>query len=220
VTGNVGEYAAVLLDRGWPHVFYLDRTHGNLRQAWLTGAGWRFVTLDGVAGSNGRLDGDMGRAVSAVNDNGAAHVYYYDATRGNLRQAYYDRSRLPHGWRFGTLDGAGGSFGRVDRDVGSATGAAPGHVFYRDDTRGDLRHAWFDASIRRWRFTTLDGAGGTNGRINGDVGTGIAVTNGATEVYYRGESVSATPGGGSRRPVGAGCPRRCRPRPSPGVIAT
>ncbi len=60
-------------------------------------------------------------------------------------------------------------------------------VFYRDVTHADLRAARYDRTTRRWVLTTLDGAGGTGGRVAGDVGRGsasVATVDGVFVAYY------------------------------------
>jgi hypothetical protein len=139
--------------------------------------------LDGRGGQFGRTTHAIGRDTANAVFEGDLFVLYHDATSGNLRMG----RRTDH-WAFATIDGAGGTNGRVNADVGSDVAAAAYggalHVFYRDDTGGNLRHAWFDGTA--WAFQTLDGAGGTNGRLNADVGTSISVTafGAALHVFY------------------------------------
>jgi len=188
IAADVGSYARAVLDLDRPQVYYYDRTNGNLRQAAWNGTRWQFLSLDGGGGSNGRLGGDIGGHLSVVEDGGSPHVYYYDATRGNLRQARYDRSSQPFTWRFVTLDGLPGPSGRLDADLGTFTSAAPGHVYYYDATHGDLRQAWYETAAAKWRFQTLDGSGGPAGRVSADVGRPTAVAYGGNLVYYRDHS--------------------------------
>ncbi len=72
-----------------PHVFYYDDTNGNLRHGYWNGAAWSFETLDGAGGPNGRIVADMGFYNEAFLYNGRPHNFYYDATNGNLRHAYF-----------------------------------------------------------------------------------------------------------------------------------
>ena len=69
------------------------------------------------------------------------------------------------------LDGAGGARGQTTHAIGEDTANAVFEgdlfVFHHDETSGDLRTG---RRTHRWRFQTLDGAGGTNGRINANVG--------------------------------------------------
>jgi hypothetical protein len=149
-------------------------------------AAWSAPTvLDGSGGSNGRVSAPIGRATAAVQVNGVTHVFYaaYAANHGTLREATLSATPSFH-----TLDGAGGSAGRTTHSVGSDISAAVFggvvHVFYRDDTAGDLRHAWFDGTS--WRFQTLDGGSTTGGRISADLGQSPAAATYAShlDVFY------------------------------------
>jgi hypothetical protein len=128
------------------------------------------VVLDGAGGTNGRVDAQIGANTAAVRFGGVRHVFYSEYVNGRylLRHATLAAPRS-----FETLDGAGGTSGRTTHDVGGDVSAAVFggllHVFYRDDTGGNLRHAWFDGSS--WRFQTLDGASTTGGRVHSDVGS-------------------------------------------------
>ena len=133
---------------------------------------------------------------------------------------------------YATLDGAGGANGRttdsVATDVSATMLDGVVHVFYRDDTTQDLRHAWFDGST--WTFETLDGDSTLDGRTTRDVGgrsLGL-VYRGRLNVFYaddtRGDirravfdgsvwhySVldgNSTTGGRTTDTVGVGDPRR------------
>ena len=141
--------------------------------------------LDGSGGAKGRLAAPVGPDSAAVRYGGRKHVFY------SMRLA--DGSVLRHGSlgatsRFETLDGLGGTSGRTANDVGTDVSATVYgdaiHVFYRDDTVGDLRHASFDGAT--WRFQTLDGGSTVDGRVNADVGhRSVAVRYaGALEVFY------------------------------------
>jgi hypothetical protein len=163
-------------------VFSYDATAGNLRLGRRTDH-WAFVTLDGAGGTNGRVTGDVGADIAAASYGGALHVFYYDETRGNLRHAAFDGTA----WMFETLDGAGGIGGRRDADVGTAISVVRFRgglfVFYVDRTHTNVRRARLSDT---WTFATIDGAGGTGGRIAGDVGyhTQTAVYDGALHVFY------------------------------------
>jgi hypothetical protein len=174
IDASVGEYASAVNFGGNPHVFYYDGSSGNLRHAWWSGTTWGFETLDGAGGANGRTDGNVGILTSAVMFGGNPHVFYYDATNGNLRHAWWSGTT----WGFETLDGAGGPTGRIDADLGldsSVTlyGAGP-HVFYYDASGGNLRHAWWSGTT--WGFETLDGISGAGGRLDANVGRTTATT--------------------------------------------
>jgi hypothetical protein len=173
---RVGSAISATVIDGQPQLFYADDTSQSLRQAVLTGSGWRFTTLDG-AGSviAGHDDDHVGAAVGATQMDGNAQVYYYDATRGALRHAWW----TPSGWLFETLDGPGSVIAGHGTDrVGSAlsvTSVTAGpQVFYFDATRGALRHAWWTPS--GWLFETLDGPGAAlPGHTADTVGAGLSV---------------------------------------------
>lgn len=170
---------------GAPHVFSYDATHGDLRHAWRTSAGWRFETVDGAGGAGGRRAADVGRTVSAVATATAIDVFYVDSTAGDLRHAHWVPQQ---GWRFATLDGAGGAAGRVTGSVGGGSSAAviggALNVFYADGTRKDVRRAV--QGPQGWTFSVLDGAGGPGGRSTRPMGgyTRVVVAAGVPHVFY------------------------------------
>ena len=139
--------------------------------------------LDGAGGARGQTTHAIGEDTATAVFEGDLFVFHHDETSGDLRTG-----RRTDRWRFQTLDGTGGTSGRINANVGSDVAATAFggalHAFYRDADAGNLRHAWFDGAT--WRFETLDGAGGTAGRTFGDVGTGISVTNfgDALHVFY------------------------------------
>jgi hypothetical protein len=182
---DVGATSSALTYNGQAHVWYYDRTAGDLRHGWWDGARWNFETLDGSGGANGRVDADVGAYPAALVYAGQAHVWYHDKSAGALRHAWWDGAR----WNFETLDGDGGANGRTANDVGeydavTLYGNQP-HVWYDDATGGNLRHAWWDGA--RWNFETLDGNGGPNGRADSNVGRYNTVTlyGGQPHVFFQ-----------------------------------
>jgi hypothetical protein len=147
------------------------------------------VVLDGAGGADGRVRKFIGPDTAAVRFGGVTHVFYSAGSGGRavLRHAAFARPPV-----FETLDGQGGAAGRttdgVGRDVSAAVYGGQIHVFYRDATTGDVRHAWFDGS--RWRFRTLDGGSSEGGRIVADVGAASVATvyDGRLEVAYLDET--------------------------------
>ncbi len=97
-------------------------------------------------------------------------LFYYDATRGNLRHAFINDTR---GWYFETFDGEAASLGHDASDVGrfvTATAFDGGYqVFYYDTGSGNLRHAWTTAT-GGWYFENLDGDAGSIAGYTADVG--------------------------------------------------
>lgn len=176
--------ASVQAADGVIHVFTYDASGGNLRHGWFDGTQWRFETLDGAGGINGRVDADVGPFASAALVGGRPVVWYEDVTGGNLRYALWDGGS----WQFTTLDGAGGAAGRVDADVGLYTRGAvfegAPHVFFYDASAGTLRHGWKVGAS--WQFEILDGAGGPTGRTGNAVGQDLAVVPfaGALHAFY------------------------------------
>jgi len=109
IDSEVGRSPAAILYNGWPHIFYSDSGHGNLRHAWWTGGRWMFETLDGEGGTNGRIKADLGGGAALVDRWNWLHVWYHQFVAGNLRHAWWDGQQ----WSFETLDGDGGPNGRT-----------------------------------------------------------------------------------------------------------
>lgn len=181
---NVGVDPSVAIWNGMPHVWYHDATGGDLRHAWWNGTFWQFETLDGEGGPNGRTTNDVGTDIAAAVWNGTPHVWYHDATRSDLRHAWWNGRT----WLFEVLDGGAGASGYLSSEVGEYIAVevwdrSP-HVWYRDSGLGDLRHAWWNGTT--WRFETLDGAGGSNGRTGNDTGlfNDVVVWGGTPHVFY------------------------------------
>ena len=172
---DIGGGASSIDYAGGPHVFSYDQTNGNLRHDWYD-RGWHAETLDGAGGVGGRVDADVGRHTSALLYGGLPHVFYYDATNGDLRHAWWDGAR----WNYEVIDGGPSAVAlrHVLRDVGETPAASlygvQVHVYFHDVAHGDLRHAWWDGA--HWNAETLDGAGGAAGRIAADVGADPSVT--------------------------------------------
>ena len=137
-------------------------------------ATWSTTVLDGAGGTNGRIEATIGSDVVALRFAGTTRVFYYDANRGNLRQGVRNGTT----WSFGTLDGSGGTNGRIDADVGIDVAAVANTttlwVFYYDRAHGDLRVGTLSAGT--WRFRTVDGSSGTAPRVGGNVGYGLSAT--------------------------------------------
>jgi len=168
--------AATVLD-GQSQVYWDDAAAGSLRYGADTGAGWRFEMLDGPLSSvAGHTADHVGSAVAVTQMNGDQQVYYYDASRGSLRHAFWTGSA----WKFETLDGPGSVIAGHDGDrVGSAVSVTEmingPQVYYTDVSRGSLRHAWWTA--KGWQFETLDGPGSAiAGHTGGQVGASVSVT--------------------------------------------
>jgi subtilisin family serine protease len=187
-TDDVGRYISTIIWQGVPHVWYYDLTAGALRHAWWNGSRYTRETLDGTGGTAGQTTNNAGLFTSVAVFNGAAHVWYYDATAHNLRHAWWNGT----GWAFEILDGAGSgsSGGRTADDVGQFSAAiiynGAMHVWYYDATAHSLRHAVGDGSA--WTFETLDGTGAASGsgQTSDNVGQYNSVTlyNGGPHIWY------------------------------------
>jgi hypothetical protein len=185
-TDRVGTSAAAGIFGSQLHAYYYDQSRNDLRHAWWDGRQWNTETLDGdVSNAAGRIAGDVGLDVSVLNA-GGPHIWYHDQGNGDLRHAWWTGSQ----WRYETLDGDANvaTTGRILGSVGAATSAVlfggQPHVWYHDESNGDLRHAWWTGT--EWHYETLDGAGGVHGERATDVGadTTATVINGAPHVFY------------------------------------
>ena len=189
INADVGYWSAMVTDSRSIRAFYTDATNQDLREATWRGTGdWTFATRDGQPGQ-GTVGNITGR-IGAVVHQSETHVFYHDASNGDLRHAWSTPA-----WSYETLDGAGGLGGRTVDTVGARaiTAASTGtalHVFYDDSTGGDLRHGWLSGNA--WTFETTDGNSTVDGRVDADVGRGAAcISNGAgVRVFYEGPSAS------------------------------
>jgi LmbE family N-acetylglucosaminyl deacetylase len=151
---------------------------------------WSYTTLDGVSGSSGQLSGDIGYHPATAEFGGSSYVFYFDAASGDLRVGKNSSSTSPS-WAFTTLDGAGGSNGRVSASVGLLPAAkvfdSKLHVFYYDESNGNLRHG-VTSDGTNWSFSDHDGSSTASGRVNANVGTYAALsvynTNSLQLFYY------------------------------------
>lgn len=178
-----GEVAATVLGNSL-QLFYYDKTRGNLRHAWLSGGQWRFENLDGDKGSVGGKDSNLGQNASVTVFQDRLQLFYYDQGNGNLRHAWTSSN----GWRFENLDGDGASIAGRDGRIGQfSTVTALGNslqLYYNDESRGRLRHAW--TTSQGWRFEDLDGGPAAISRKDGNVGVAPAATvlGKSLQLYY------------------------------------
>ncbi len=151
------------------YVFYYNFTNKSLDAVYADNTGWHKVIIDGANGvATNKSTGDVGLHPSATVYNNQVHVSYYD-NAGDLR---YAKGSIGS-WSAATLDGAGGSDGRVTGNVGVKSKllsyAGSLQLFYYDSSNNNLRHAWSSGS-QGWKFENLDGDNGSIARNNGDVG--------------------------------------------------
>lgn len=186
INGDVGWYAQAVVYNGAPHVFSHAFTGQDLRHAWWTGSQWLAETLDGD-GVNGHLPGDAGdgASITTLVFDGAPHVWYQDTSGGNLRHAFWTGAA----WAYETLDGASnGPDGRINSAVGGAARAAVYNtgpqVWYREDSNGHMRHAWWTGV--KWSFENFDGYGpDAAGRVLANLTPGSAtLVGGLPQVWY------------------------------------
>jgi hypothetical protein len=196
--GFVGQTVAAVVDRNNRlHVFYTNASPQlgeegepgitNLRHAWSdNGSEWRFETLDGQGGPDGRIRALVGLFPVAIEFDNVLHVFYRDSTHGNVRHGAFDGSR----WSFQALDGTGGRNGRTKASVWPLAAAKLADrlsVFIWDDTNDDLRHAYWLAA--NWQFEILDGNSSDRfGRISASVGeraAAVAFDPRRLGVFYR-----------------------------------
>ena len=98
---HVGQYGAVTLYGGLPHVWYLDSDGQSLRHGWWDGGAWRFETLDGLASSySGHTTDHVGQFNTVAPLSGQLWVWHFDATGSTLRNALWTGSV----WQFTTID--------------------------------------------------------------------------------------------------------------------
>jgi len=86
---DVGRDTSLACDSsGYPHISYYDRTHGDLKYAYMDAGGWHTETVDST--------GDVGKWSSlALDCRGYPHISYYDLSNTALKYVYMDGS----GWQ-------------------------------------------------------------------------------------------------------------------------
>jgi hypothetical protein len=153
------------------HAFYVLTTpDGNrLRHARLGPSGWGTETLDGSGSSEppanpgtGPTRASVGDTPTAVSFDGSLWCIYEDQTYGNLRVARGTREGISDGpirWTFHVLDGSGRR-GQTKNTVQSAVAVVWGptlSVFYIDEDRRVIRHAYRQTGATGWTYEVVDG---------------------------------------------------------------
>ena len=203
-----------------PHAFYaLSVQDGyRLRHAEFTGRpsrAWFAETLDGSGPSAfgpplsfpgtqakpgaGPTRASVGADPTAVYFDGSLWCIYDDRTWGNLRVARGTRDPAtpagprPWRWEFHVLDGSGRR-GRASAAVQSAVAVVWNQtlsVFYIDQDRSVIRHAYRPAGASWWRYEVLDGSGGPDGRVSAPIREPIAVAaSGGTDAVEAGQGTT------------------------------
>jgi hypothetical protein len=196
IFGICGLFNNPIVHRNRLHVFYYGQTDTalgpgpdgmgvrtqDLRHAVFAGGIWQCDTLDGQGGPNGQVNAMAGLSIcAAVDTNDVLRVFYFDQTNTNLRHAWGDGQT----WQLETLDGSGDPSpadppeGQTRANVGvwpmTAVFDDALHVFYHDQTWGNVRWAKFKGGT--WSFQKLDGGGGLSGQVNNNtVGNGVMAT--------------------------------------------
>ncbi|RKH48988.1 hypothetical protein [Corallococcus llansteffanensis] len=143
------------------HVRYASPVLGfpkinQLWQAWQApnSSTWNHLLVDGTTGGGASIFGSTA-AMQAVRYGGTNHVFYIEAGLLRLRHVWRDPNTST--WLYEVLDGDGGPNGRLDVNLSGAAQALSVlvdgnqlHVFYVDETNGDVRRAFYDGS--NWSF--------------------------------------------------------------------
>lgn len=180
---DTGLMPAVTVFGGGLQLFYFEPTSQDLRHSWSNAAGtsWSFETFDGAPGAPGNHAGNVGYDPHAVVFNGMLHVFYYDASTGDLRL-----SKTNPGWQFSVLDGDSTVDGRRNATLGLNPSTAVYdntlQVLYYDQTNGDLRHAWYNGTSN-WQFENLDGDTGSIAKRSGAVGATPCIASDGTNLH-------------------------------------
>jgi hypothetical protein len=188
-TGSLYNYTPHRADSGWltagdgnhyygnyNFIYFFTRWFGSTFAGdYDTNVAWNFEALEGSSSAVSQSESRTGQTPSSVVYNTVLHLFYYESTGGNLKHAYADSN----GWHFETLDGNGGTGGRISSNLGVMSSVVTFnngiHVFYYDISNGDLRHGWSDSSGGNWTFETLDGSGGS-GKYSANLGLYSAAT--------------------------------------------
>lgn len=184
-TNTIGLQPKTISYKGKLYVFYYDATQRVLKLS-IDNPGWSHQTLDGNNTANGRIVGDVGKALTAFIYDDTLHIYYYDTTNQSLRHAWYNPA---NGWIFEVVDGSSGSISNKIANVGMSNIAleyAGGmHVFYYDATNTNLRHAWY-TPVTGWKFENLDGDFGSISGFDANTGQNpeAIVYGGTVQLFY------------------------------------
>ncbi len=182
------------------HMF--DRYTGLDIVRWCApnGGGCTWTDFDGDSNSGGHVVGQIETRVFPFvwSGDGKLHTFYtYRAIASGspykLRHASYDGTT----WSYETIDGNGGSSGQITESIladeyAIGVAAFSNWLFVSYSHFGSphtLRLAWFNGSV--WGFTDLDGAGGANGRVSGNVGEHSTMIASSTHlhIFYPGSSM-------------------------------
>lgn len=151
-SNDVGEYSSIAIGpQGKPFISYYDIGNGDLKFARgdqekiFPETLWSLETVD--------AGGDVGKYTSlAIDENGYAHISYYDDSFHDLKYAYQLESG---GWLSETVDSTG-DVGRYSSLALDEFGYA--HISYYDGYPNyNLKYAYYDGS--EWVFKKVDESG-------------------------------------------------------------
>ena len=115
-------------------------------------AGWNMETVE-TPSAGFLLDPASSKAAASYD--GKAHVFYRVWRDGHAEVRH--ASSAGTGWAVETLDGFATTSGRTTNSVGAGLSAVVAggipHVFYKDETRDEVRHAWKDTG--GWHFEVV-----------------------------------------------------------------
>jgi hypothetical protein len=163
---NIGENISLALDsKDRPHISYYDRTHGDLKYAYMAESGWIVTVVDST--------GDVGIHTSIeVDQFDHIHIAYFDYSNADLKYATFDGEK----WFITTVDSAG----NVGRSAALALDSfGRPFISYYDLSNYNLKIALFDGSA--W----LRGVVGPLGTVRGSEGTSLVLDDqGCPHIVY------------------------------------
>ncbi len=200
---NVGDGTSMsaIVWNGQIQLYYYDATNHALRHAWWANGQWNFEAFDGTALSVGKSTDDSGRAVSATIYQNQLELFYYDATSGSLKHAWWPGDGH---WYFELLDGEASQTGTstvlgnyINAGEQIATNVVNDNifVFYYDDATGFQGHtsSWRIAYWKggTWNQAILDGAStlsesGSSAAVGGQLSA--TTYNNSIQAFYQNSS--------------------------------
>ena len=147
---------------------------------------WRFENLRGKSVGVIPSSAYTGITPATISYNNDIYVFNHDISSGTLRAEIASNT----GWSSQVIDGPGTttSINSANHTVGVYPKPIISNgklmVFYYDNSLGLLKMATLSDGV--WRIETLDGAGGAQGRIIGNVGQkpSVALYDGTIQLFY------------------------------------
>jgi hypothetical protein len=159
--GGMRNVSMVMDASGLPHIAYYT-TNGTLKYEYEdAGAAWHTQIVDNTPGH------DVGQFNSiGIDSKGIVSISYYDATTDSLDVA----QQYNGGWTLKTVPTLGGGAGQYSSLVVNPT-TDNLYVAYYDDQNHDLRLATYNAALKTWSDTLVDGLTGYNIGQDANLGT-------------------------------------------------